>query len=301
MLVRRGAVRLATVCTLLAGLVLVGAAPALAADEVTVKLGLPSSFTAGGSAGSITVTMAKRSKGCVSVRTLLAFQLPGLSANDVGLLVAQNGNWQPVPVADGGDGLVTTGQVVPEKPTLCERKSVSVRYRLGFAAGTPDGKVTIVAEAYTTGGDLLQRAAETRRVNGARPTPTPTPTPTRTSATPTPQATETTVAPEPESTEVGVVAPTGQPGLVAGKGSGGGGIGSMVMVLGVGMVAIGIALLLVLLLRRARGGRDEPGAGGAPGAGPPSPFPPSPFPPSPFPPPAGAGGDATVMLPRIRP
>ncbi|MGW4461113.1 hypothetical protein [Micromonospora sp. NPDC004704] len=288
MLVRRGAARFATVGTLLAGLVMVGAAPAFADDEDSVRLGSSSSFTAGGSAGSITVAVTKRSKGCVSARTALMFQLPGLSAGDVTLLVAQNGRWQEVPVS--GNDLVRSGRVAPEKPELCERKSVSVRYRLAFAAGVPAGRLNIVAEAYAGGGPLIARATEARKVNGAKGTPTPT---KRSSKSPSPSPTpeETTFGSDPEETEVAAIVPTGQPGLGAGAGdSGGGGVGSMVMVVGVGMVGIGIALL-VLLLRRARGGRDEPGAGGVPGAGPRPPFPP----------PAGAGGDATVVMPRIRP
>ncbi|WP_329107559.1 hypothetical protein OG792_04380 [Micromonospora sp. NBC_01699] len=290
MLVRRGAVRFATVCALLAGLVTVGAAPAFADDEDSVRLGSPGSFTAGGSAGSVTVAVTKRSRGCVSARTALLIQLPGLSAGDVDLLVARDGRWVPVPVSAAGDGLLRSGRVAPEKPELCERKSVSVRYRLAFAAGTPAGRLNLVAEAYTAGGDLIARAAEARKVNGAKGTPTPS-SRTSKSASPTPTPEETTFAPEPEPTEVVAVVPTGQPGLGAGAGDGGGGgVGSMVMVVGVGMVAIGIALL-VLLLRRSRGGRDERDAGGTPGAGPRPPFPP----------PAGAGGDATVVMPRIRP
>jgi hypothetical protein len=293
MSVRRGAVRLATVCTLLAGLVAAGAAPALADDD-SVKLGAPDSFTAGGSAGSISVGVTKGSEDCVSVRTTLAIRLPGLTANQVNLQVAANGDWQPLAVSDAGGGLVTSGRVAPEKPRLCERKSVSVRYRLSFVAGTPGGSATIVAEAYTADGDLIERDAETLRVNGARGA-TPTPTRSSTSPTPNPSA-EVTVAPEAEPSDAAVVAvPTSQPGLGAGNGngngSGGGGIGSMVMVVGVAMVAIGIALL-VLLLRRTRGGPAEPAAaGGGPGAGPFPPFPPRP----------GAGGDATVILPRVRP
>ncbi|MEV4625654.1 hypothetical protein AB0J90_05115 [Micromonospora sp. NPDC049523] len=288
MLVRRGAARFATVGALLAGLVMVGAAPAFADDEDSVRLSSSSSFTAGGSPGSITVAVTKRSKGCVSARTVLLFQLPGLSAGDVTLLVAQNGRWQEVPVSGGGNDLVRSGRVAPEKPELCERKSVAVRYRLAFAAGVPAGRLNIVAEAYAGGGPLIARATEARKVNGAKGTPTPT---KRSSKSPSPSPTPEETTPAPEETEVAAVAPTGQPGLGAGAGnSGGGGVGSMVMVVGVGMVAIGIALL-VLLLRRAKGGRDEPGAGGAPGAGPRPPFPP----------PAGAGGDATVVMPRIRP
>jgi hypothetical protein len=287
--VRRGAVRFATVCTLLVGLVTIGAAPAFADDEDSVRLGSPGSFTAGGSPGSVTVSVTKRSRGCVSARTTLLIQSPGLSADDVVVLAARDGRWEAVPVSGDGDGL-RTGRVAPEKPELCERKSVSVRYRVGFAAGVPAGRVNIVAEAYTAGGDLIARDGEQRKLNGAKGTPTPTGRSSK-SASPSPTPEETTYAPEPDPTEVPAVVPTGQPGLGAGAGAGdGGGIGSTVMVVGIAMVAIGIALL-VLLLRRARGGRDEPGSGGTPSAGPRPPFPP----------PAGAGGDATVVMPRIRP
>ncbi|RKR90332.1 hypothetical protein BDK92_4702 [Micromonospora pisi] len=282
MLVRRGAARLATVCALLAGLVVAGAAPALADDEDSVRISTSSSFTAGGSPGSVTVTVAKRSKGCVSVRTSVALQMAGLSASDVGLLVARDGDWQPVSVS--GEGTLHSGRTAPEKAELCERKSVSVRYRLALGANVPAGQVTIVGEAYTAGGDLIKQDAETRRVNGAKGAPTPTRT---RSASPSPTPEETTEAAEPEPTESDVVAPPTEIGLGGGAGGDGGGIGSMVMVVGVGMVAIGIALL-VLLLRRARGGREEPdGGSGGLGATPRPPYPPR----------GGPGGDPTMIIP----
>ncbi|MFI6759044.1 hypothetical protein ACIBF5_07860 [Micromonospora sp. NPDC050417] len=284
MLVRRGAARLATVCALLAGLVVAGAAPALADDEDSVRISTSSSFTAGGSPGSVTVTVSKRSKGCVSVRTSVALQMAGLSASDVGLVVAQGGDWQPVSVS--GEGTLHSGRTAPERPELCERKSVTVRYRLVLAAAVPAGRVTIVGEAYTAGGDLIKQDAETRKVNGAKGTPTPTPTRTR-SASPSPTPEETTEAAEPEPTETDVVVSPTEFGLGGGAGSGGGGIGGMVMVVGVGMVAIGIALL-VLLLRRARGGREEPGGGGG-GLG----VTPRP----PYPPRGGPGADPTMVIP----
>ncbi|MFK3980991.1 hypothetical protein ACI2K4_11510 [Micromonospora sp. NPDC050397] len=291
MLVRRGAARLATVCALLAGLVVAGAAPALADDEVSVRLSSSSSFTAGGTPGSVNVAVSKRSDGCVSVRTGVALQMSGLSADDVTLLVAVDGSWQPV--AMSGDGTLRSARSAPEKPELCDRKSVTMRYKLALAAGVPAGRINVVGEAYAAGGDLLKQDAESRKVNGAKVTPTPS----RTSASPSPTPEETLEAEEPEVTEAAVAAPTGQPGLGAGAGGdGGGGIGSMVMVVGVGMVAIGIALL-VLLLRRARGGgREEPGAGGMPpGGGPRPPYPPGGGVPTVY---GARSGEATTVIPR---
>jgi hypothetical protein len=148
--VRRGAARLAAVLTMLAGLLAVSATPA-AADGDTVRVRLPSSFTAGGSPGSFAVLVTRRDGECVAVRTALGIRLPGLTEDQVRVQVAVDGQWHSVAVSGGGDGVVVTARTVPTNPMLCERKSVSVRYRLSFLAGTPGGTVTVVAETYADG------------------------------------------------------------------------------------------------------------------------------------------------------
>ncbi|MEV0605191.1 hypothetical protein AB0I61_02290 [Polymorphospora rubra] len=286
MTVRRGAIRLATVLALAGGLVVAGAAPAMAdEDRVTVKL--PGSFKVG-AAGGVTVTVAKRTEGCVSVRTALAFNLPQLSPDQVEVQVAVDGEWRRVITSDGGGGLIVTERTAPEKARLCERKSVSMRYRVQFLPGAPSGTVNIVGEAYGNPGGVLDRAAGTRRVTGGvsptppRPSKSPTPSP---SASPSPEASESA---GPTDGAVPVAERSPVAGGAAPSSGGGGffGVGTVVMSAGVGMVAVGVALLIFLLRRGRRG--DDPGPEGGFGFGPPPP-----------PPPGGGDADATRILPRV--
>jgi hypothetical protein len=276
MAARRGATRLAAVLTLVAGLVAIGAVPAAAADD-SVGIRLPSRFTAGGSAGSVSVSVTKRTEGCVLVRTALAIRLEQLPADQVKVEVSRDGDWRSLRVSSAGDGLVVTEHTAPNQPVLCRKKSLSVRYRVTFLKGAPGGEATLVAEAYTGGGGLIDRAAGTRDVvnrSGVVPTSrTESPTP--------PPTTEPADLPGQQSP---AAAAAGQPG----QGDGGGlfGVGAVVMLLGVVMVGVGIALL-VALLRRARADRDEPAAPAYPGGGP-------------LPPSAGGDGDhPTLILPRV--
>lgn len=274
MAVRRGATRLAAVLTLVAGLVAIGAAPAAAAED-NVGIRLPSRFTAGGSAGSVSVSVTKRTEGCVVVRTALAIRLEQLPADQVAVEVSRDGEWRPLSVSSAGDGLVVTERTAPNQPVLCRKRSLSVRYRVTFLGGAPGGEATLVAEAYTGGGGLIDRAAGTRSVvnhSGVVPTP-------RTTESPTPSP----------ATEAAGVAGQQSPGALAGqpRQNGGGdffGVGAVVMLLGVVMVGVGIALLVVLL-RRARADR-EPVSVAYPGGGP-------------LPPPPGGEDHPTLILPRV--
>ncbi|MEO3926018.1 hypothetical protein ABGB07_19425 [Micromonosporaceae bacterium B7E4] len=249
MSVRRGATWLGTVGLLVGTTVSLAAAPAVAEGE-SVRVRAPNSISAGGSPGSVTVNVSMRSGGCVSVRTVLALHLPGLTADRVEVRVAADGGWRRVPVSEAANGLVVTDRTAPDKPELCARKSVSSRYRVNLAGGAPAGRVTLLVEAYTAGGRLLGRDTDSARMTGrtgkapdsAERTPEPV------IPSPTAQATE---APTAEATdEVAAALPT----VPAAEESGGIGLGGMVIVVGMVMVGIGIALL-VLLVRRSRAER----------------------------------------------
>jgi hypothetical protein len=256
MSVRRGVTWFGILCALAGVAPLVTAAPAAAVGE-TVRVGAPSGFTAGGSPGAVTVKVSMRHGDCVSVRTRVGLQLPGLTPSLVRMQVAADGAWRPVPVATGGDGFVVSARTAPRKPELCAGKSVASRYRVFLLAGAPPGRVTVLGEAYTAGGRLLGQDIETARMTGQTgtiplPTRSTTPTPT---PTPTPEETETaevTEESEEPTAEVVAALPTGV--AAAGDSGGGFGIGTMVMLVGLVMVGIGIALLVVLIRR----GRTEP-------------------------------------------
>ncbi|MFY1697857.1 hypothetical protein [Solwaraspora sp. WMMA2101] len=279
MAVRRTAAQVAMVLLLSAGTVLPVAAPAYAQDDqVRVQLGLPGRFTVGEKAAGVTVKVSKRSDGCVSLRTGLAIRLPGATVDQVAVQARIDDDWVPVPVADNGDGLLVTDRTAPENDELCKGKSRSVRYQVALRAGTPAGTVNVVAEAYTAGGDLLNRTAGSKKATG-RLAGSYAPAPPSPTGEPTPEPTEVPAAVSPSPPPV--AAPV-DPDLVAAAGSGGDpgqgpGIGVGVLAVGLGMVAVGVALL-VLLVRRGRGGRPAtPGADGT-----------------------DAAGSATMLLPRIQ-
>jgi hypothetical protein len=289
--VRRGAARLAAVLTVLGGLLAFVAAPAAADDDDKVSVRLPSSFAAGGSAGSVTLAVTKRSKGCVSITTGLRMRMAGLSPDQVQVQVAMRGQWQGLALSGGEGGLVVAGPTAPEKPELCERKGISVRYRVTLLPQVPAGTLTVVGEANAAGGPAIERGTDTARVIASKLSASASKTPT-----PAPTVEETVAAAPP-------VTPAATPTVVAGsaasdQGGGGFGAGSAAMLVGVGMVGIGIALLVVLL-RRGRGGRDKSPAGTGPNDPGPRAYPTATYGgiDQTMAMPRAAGADATVYLP----
>ncbi|MBX7269007.1 hypothetical protein KIF24_25260 [Micromonospora sp. Llam7] len=149
MSLRRHAARLATVCVFLGGLVVLGGAPAHAAED-RVRVRSAASFTAGRSAAGVTVEVRKRTAGCVRVRSALGLSLPGVRADQVAVQANVGGRWVPVAVS-GGAGLLTSAPVAPAKDQLCKGKGVAMRYRVAFAAGAPGGRLVVTGEATAAG------------------------------------------------------------------------------------------------------------------------------------------------------
>ncbi|NJP35870.1 hypothetical protein [Micromonospora thermarum] len=260
MSVRRHAARLAAVCAVVGGLVAVGATPALA-DEDSVRVGAAGRFTAGGSAEGVAVEVRKRTDGCVLLRTALALRLDGLQADQVRVQVNAGGRWFPVPLSGGGGG-VSTAATSPANPRLCKGKSITVRYRVAFAAGAPDGRLAVIGEATNAVGQVLGRGSDASRVVGGRPSASPTPSRSLTpSPTPSAAVTEAGAA---DGTSVDALADPagGAPSPVAAEASG----GSPIMFFGLAMVAVGI-VLIVLLVRRFREDKETPTSGGPPPGG----------------------------------
>ncbi|WP_444950013.1 hypothetical protein [Micromonospora ureilytica] len=258
MTVRRRVARLAAVCGLAGGLVMLGASPALA-DEDSVRVGAASSFAAGGSAQGVNVAVRKRTDGCVLLRTALGFRLEGLQPSQVKVEVNAGGRWFPVAVG-GGAGNVSTAQTSPSKPTLCKGKGITVRYRVAFAEGAPGGRLVVTGAGLSAAGQRLGQASDAARLTGARVTPSPTPS---RSKSPTPSPSPTAAATVDEAVNpaaLGGVSAAPNTTATAAESSGG---GSPVMYFGIVLVAVGL-LLIVLLFRRSRQDRkpsdDEPGA-----------------------------------------
>ncbi|MFG2051221.1 hypothetical protein ACGFIW_27800 [Micromonospora sp. NPDC048935] len=253
MTVRRRAARLAAVCGLVGGLVMLGASPALA-DEDSVRVGAASSFAAGGSAQAVNVAVRKRTDGCVLLRTVLFLNLEQLQPHQLKVEVNAGGRWFPVAVTGGG-GAVGTAQTSPSKPTLCKGKGITVRYRVTFGAGAPGGRLAVTGVAVNAAGQEVGRGSDAARVTGARVTPSPTPSK---KATPTPSPTDVATVDD-AATPVALGDASVAPDTSAAAASSG---TSPVMIFGIVMVAIGL-LLIVLLVRRSRQDRkpsDEPPA-----------------------------------------
>ncbi|MCL7458671.1 hypothetical protein M8I35_15940 [Micromonospora sp. MSM11] len=254
MAVRRHVARLATVCTLLGGLVALGATPALA-DGDSVRVRSAGSFTAGGSAGGVSIEVRKRSDGCVLLRTAVGLRLAGLRADQASVQVNVGGRWFPVPLS-GGSGSVATSATSPLKPRLCKGKGITVRYRVAFAAEAPAGRLTVSGVASDALGRALGRGAEASRVVGGRASASPTPKPSK-KPSPTPSATATEVRAGAEDPSLAAVAGRGA-GAVSNAAEEESSGGSVVMFFGIAMVAVGI-LLIVLLFRRSRADKEPAG------------------------------------------
>ncbi|MGW1057244.1 hypothetical protein [Micromonospora rubida] len=250
MAVRRQATRIAAVCVMLGGLAAVGATPALA-DGDSVRVRSTDSFRPGGSPGAVNVEVRKRTGGCVLVRTGLGLRLDGLAANQVAVQVAMAGRWLPVSVSGGGGG-VTASQVTPTNPTLCKGKSLTVRYRVTFRAGTPGGRLELAGAATNALGRALGRDATAARVVGEKKKPSPSPTPTRTPS-PSPTVAPTEAVDVAGPTLAAAAARAGSTTPVAAEEDSGG--LSVFMLFGVGLVVVGIGLI-VLLVRRSRSDKE---------------------------------------------
>jgi hypothetical protein len=228
-------------------------APASAADD-RVQVRAPREFDAGESAGSVTIGITKRTKGCVNVRAQLGIRLTGLTAGQVVVQVQNGGQWRGIGVSDAGDGAVTTAQTTPDRQTLCERQSANVRYRVVFAGDARTGTATFTGEALTARGELIGRDTAASKVNGVKPSPTPSKT--KKSPTPSPTPTEALDSVGPVD---GVLATTSDLAALAGPSQaddGGFGPGTLVMIGGIGLVGVGAALLVFLFVR-ARSERQE--------------------------------------------
>lgn len=251
MSVRRHAARVGMVGAMLGGLVAVTASPASAAgDRVAVRSA--SSFTAGGSPGTVAVEVRKRTDGCVMLRSALALRLDGVRPEQVQVQVNSGGRWWPVPIS-GGSGAVATARTSPAEPTLCKGKSRTIRYRVAFLAGAPGGRLTVIGEATTALNRLIGRGSAAARVAGGAKAPTPTPS-RKPSPTPTPSAgvSEPT---DGDSSSAALGPTAGVPSAAADSSSG----VSPVMWFGILLVLVG-AGLIALLIRRNRaertGGED---------------------------------------------
>ncbi|MEV4618952.1 hypothetical protein AB0J74_09645 [Asanoa sp. NPDC049573] len=236
--------------------IVLAAGTASAADD-RVELKAARTFSAGGNAGSASVSITHRDRGCIAVRTGLGIRLAtGMKASQVRVATFSLGQWRPLIVSDAGGSAVATERTAPDRAGICERQTAVARYRIAFATGTPSGSITIVGQVFNGRGQLLGSESAAARVNGVRATPTKTPAKPTKRATPTPaQPTEEppTVAPfdDPAKSPIAV----GVPAQPKDPGEGGFlGMSGLVMVGGLVLVLVG-AGLIVFLVRSVRADR----------------------------------------------
>ncbi len=234
----------------------VSAGTASAADE-RIDLRAARAFTAGGNPGSASVSVTRRDRGCITVRTGLGIRLAnGMNAGQVRVDTLSRGQWRPVVVSDAGGDAVVTERTAPDRSTICERQTAVGRYRVSFAKGTPGGSVTIIGQVFNGRGELIGSESAAARVNGVKVTPTKKPTkqPSKSATPSAPSETEEppTAAPfdDPAKSPLAVAVPPPN------DSDGGGflGMSGLVMLGGVVLVGVGAALI-VFLVRQMRADR----------------------------------------------
>lgn len=227
-----------------------GAAPALAAQGVTVQVTqVPGEFTAGGESGKVTA-VAKRSRGgCGKLRWSLVVLVDGGRPDRVRVNRIEEQGSFPVNVRIAGEAVRITDELL-DPGTLCRDRTVTARYAIAFAedATDTDTQVNLVAEAYSAGGRLLDRAAVTRdlRSAGGRGSPEPSADPAGEEADP--------AGEEAAPARSGAPAAGTGGGLDANRTSARAGsvrVGPIGLVVGAVMVLLGLSLL-VKVRRRSR-------------------------------------------------
>ncbi|HEX8630450.1 MAG TPA: hypothetical protein VF755_20000 [Catenuloplanes sp.] len=161
---------------LLAGPV-VGAAPA-AADDDRVRLRMPGSFTAGGSAEQVGMELRRDGDDdCVSVSMRLDVALAGAGDGDVRVAIRDDRRWRALRVARTGAGRFATERIVPDDRRVCGGDRTGVRLLIGLRAGVAADRITLVGRAFTASGGLLDATDRSRAVRRAVVAPRPSGSP----------------------------------------------------------------------------------------------------------------------------
>jgi hypothetical protein len=261
----RYSLRVGVVVTCLTGVGVGLAAPAGAAVGFTTRLsGLPDEFTAGDQVRTLSAVVSRDGGGCVKVRWSMVLSVQGIRLDQVKMDRVEESGSFPLEIQTDGDVARLTDREL-DPGTLCPDRTVTARYRLAFAEDVTQGQVTLAAEAYDAGLNLLSRQTATRTVVGAggEATPTEAPDPTESAAEPTVEPTEESTddadpGTDPSGEAVAELPPTaGRPVAQ----SGGFGAVQAAFLLGGLLLTLGVGLLVRLrhLLRPAAGGRDVGG------------------------------------------
>lgn len=253
-MMRRIARLVVLVVVLLAG-VLVGAAPAAAADD-ELRLKMPRSFTAGGDPEEVTLEVERREDGCVSVSMLLEVELGGSGDGAAQVAIRADGQWRPVRLSRTGAGRYVTEPVAPDDPRVCpEDPRASVLLLVGLDAAVTADEVKLVGHAYTEAGELMDATDESRDVRRGRgdrsPSASPSPSPSPSESSDPASQLRTESAP----------APSTVPAVAAGAPDDGSAFGPVATAFGLGLVGLGVGLLIFVIRRNRQHHDDDPPGG----------------------------------------
>jgi hypothetical protein len=262
------AARLGAVLIGVTGLGLVTAAPVAAAQGLTTQLrDVPDQLEAGEGARRISAVVSGNPGECVKVRWSLVIRADGLLLNQVGIdRIEQTGSFPVQVQINGNSARITDRQLDPG--TLCADRTVTAQYDVAIADSVTDGRLTLTAEAFDAGGNLLSRGSVERRVVSERAQRDPADRADREPVEPTEPAEEPTATEEPGGeapAEDDPSAGAGQPGAgqdgtgagradAAAESSGGTGLVQAGFVIGAVMLFLGVGLLVRLRSRLV----DEP-------------------------------------------
>jgi hypothetical protein len=172
----RSGARLCTVLVIVTVSGFASAAPVAAAEGVTVQITqLPGEFVAGGPPAPVTVVASRSRGGCIKLRWSLALRVDEARPDRVRVdRIEQDGPFPVDTEVTGNAARVTDQRLDPG--TLCRNRTVTAQYEITFP-GDATGEVTLVAEAFSAGGELLDRTTVTRGIRPAETSPTPEPAP----------------------------------------------------------------------------------------------------------------------------
>ncbi|MDQ7907131.1 hypothetical protein RB614_21695 [Phytohabitans sp. ZYX-F-186] len=237
----RFAGRLSLVLGLLVVSTAVVAAPASAAQGVTVRISeVTGRFEAGATPAQMTVVATKRTRECIKVRWSLVLRVEDMSLDQITVDRREEDGSFPVEFQDNGaEGRLTDERLDPG--TLCRNRTVTARYTIAFDDDASGGRVTLRAEAFDARNEFLESDTATRNVQGDE-SPSPSPTP----------AQEETVEPTEEAEAPIAGGGIGEPTTPA-AGTGGSGLLPVGLAVGGMMVFLGLTLLLRARSKLLRG------------------------------------------------
>jgi hypothetical protein len=243
---------------LLGGVPAAGLAPAAAqaAPGFAVQYTeLPGEFVAGGSPSTVTVVASTDAGGrCQKVCWSMLVRVAGVGLDEVRVdRIEESGSFPLAIRATGDTARLTDRDLDPGE--LCRGRTVTARYRLGFAGNATPGEVTLQAEAYDRNARLLEQSVATRAVVGeqgdaASPSPTG-------SADPEPSGAPGDASAAPEEPSPTASAPGGVAAVPTAGTRGSTNLLGVGLIIGAVLIFLGVGILLRMRLRNRADRRRE--------------------------------------------